>query len=82
MPVSVKLHPALLKRLVGHSELICMDDLRDYDEQIYTSLKYLATEPDVDFEGLDLRFTLIKPNGEEIDLCPGGHDLAVTEDNI
>ena len=38
IPVNVKLNPVLLKRLVGNSKSIKLEDLRDYEEQIYNSL--------------------------------------------
>jgi len=44
IPVNVKLNPVLLKRLVGNVSDLKLENLRDYDEQIYSSLRYLATE--------------------------------------
>lgn len=82
VPVNIKLHKVLLKRLVGRSHKIRIGDLRDFDEQIYKSLVYLATDPTVDVELLDMTFTLEGENGELIDLIEGGSDVLVTKDNI
>jgi len=82
VPVNIKLHSVLLKRLVGRSHKIRIGDLRDFDEQIYKSLVYLATDPTVDVELLDMTFTLEGENGEVIELVKGGSDVLVTKDNI
>jgi E3 ubiquitin-protein ligase HUWE1 len=82
VPVNVKLHPVVLKRLVGRTDLLRMEDLRDYDEQIYNSLQYLATDPTVDFEMMDLRFSIMDEDGSELDLIEGGRDIVVTEETI
>jgi hypothetical protein len=36
-----------------------MKDLKIYDEQVFKSLKFLATDPTLDFESLDMRFTIM-----------------------
>lgn len=61
VPVSVKLHPVLIKRLTGHSQHLSMSDLKAYDLQIYNSLRYLLTTDSLDFEALDMNFTILTP---------------------
>ena len=78
VPVNVKLNPVVLKRLVGRTDQLRMDDLRDYDEQIYKSLLYLASEPMVDFAQMDLRFSVLDEEGFEVELIPGGKEVIVT----
>ena len=77
VPVSVKLHPVILKRMVGNARGITLDDLRGYDEQIFKSLKYLATDPTVDFDDLDMRFSIIDEEGQEIELIENGRNIQV-----
>ncbi len=83
VPVSVKLHPVLLKLLLGTANQINLEDLRIYDEQIYKSLLYLATQtnPSI-FEDLEMKFNIMRQDGYEVELIPGGNDIAVTIHNI
>ena len=56
IPIGVKLSPLLLKRLV--EEPLKAADLRLYDQQIYNSVKYLAEDPNLDFDSLDFTYTV------------------------
>lgn len=82
IPVNVKLNPVLLKRLVGNSKSIKLEDLRDYDEQIFNSLQYLATTEDLDFEALDMKYSIQDDDGLEIALIENGLEIELTKDNI
>lgn len=68
IPVNIKLHRVLLKRLVGRSQSLKIADLRDFDEQIYKSLIYLANDQTVDVDLLEMNFTLEGERGETIEL--------------
>lgn len=59
-----------------------MEDLRDYDYQIYKSVAYLVNTPNLDDATLkDFTFSVVNESGEEIELLPGGAELSVTRDN-
>ena len=82
IPVNIKLHPVMLKRLTANSQKIKVEDLRDFDEQIYKSLIYMATDPTVDLDLLELKFSMEAEDGQEIELIENGKNIDVTSDNI
>ena len=57
---------------------IGLEDLKSYDYQIYQSLKYLAEDKALDFDKQDFKFSVMKDNGQEIELVPKGKDIKVT----
>lgn len=74
----VKLNKSLLKRLIGNkqtAEQITVEDLKDYDPQIYHSLKFIAEDPNIVFENEDFRFNLMNDEGMDIDLVKNGKDI-------
>jgi E3 ubiquitin-protein ligase HUWE1 len=58
---------------------IGLEDLKSYDPQIYQSLNYIANDPNVDFKECDLKFTIMKEDGSEIELIPNGANIPVTK---
>jgi hypothetical protein len=42
----------------------------------------MDSQQNIDFESLDLRFTVIDEQGTEVELVPGGADIQVTSENI
>lgn len=45
-------------------------------------MKFLASDPTIDFTSLELRMTVMNELGEEVELVQGGRDIEVTSDNI
>ena len=83
IPMNFKLNPIILKRIVGKTNEIRVDDLELYDENIYKSLTYLIDEKkSLNFNALDMLFTVAGPDGEEIELIPNGKDIMVTKANV
>ena len=64
-------------RILGQSA--CFDDLLAVDPAVYRSLVWLRTCPPAEVEGLDLTFAVGAKS--EVELRPGGANIAVTADN-
>lgn len=84
IPVLVNLNKIMLKKLVGlyqNDKYIVLDDLKNFDEQIYNSVKFMAEDPSIDYENEDFTFTIMKDDGEEIELIPNGKTIKVNHSN-
>ncbi len=62
---------------IGRS--IGVEDLKEYDYQIYQSLKFLNENKTMDFDTEDFKFSVMDQMGEEIDLIPNGKNIKVTQ---
>ncbi|OQS06080.1 HECT E3 ubiquitin ligase, partial [Thraustotheca clavata] len=74
------LSPVLFKALLGIP--MTLDDVESLDATIYKSLQYLVQNNNV--EDLCLTFSITQPYGDgiiEVDLIPGGSDVAVIDAN-
>ncbi|KAL3668304.1 hypothetical protein V7S43_006397 [Phytophthora oleae] len=74
------LAPPLLKLMLGHP--LCFADMEDFDPEVYTNLRWLLDNDNV--ESLGLYFTVTVKNGEkysDVELVPGGSSMAVSETN-
>ncbi|CAK4254731.1 unnamed protein product [Aphanomyces euteiches] len=58
---------------------ISMTDMLYMDKQIYQSLQFISTTPDV--ENLCLDFSVTLPSGEVVELVPNGNNIMVTRAN-
>lgn len=82
IPVMVNLNKTLLKLLVGQRPKdVSIEDLKDYDMQIYQSIKFMAEDPSIDLDYEDFRFTIMKNDGKEVDLIKDGSNIKVTNEN-
>jgi E3 ubiquitin-protein ligase HUWE1 len=57
-----------------------VEDLKHYDPQIYNSIKFMAEDPNLNYDEEDFRFTVIREDGEEVELKKGGKDIRVTQE--
>ncbi|OWY99398.1 hypothetical protein PHMEG_00029602, partial [Phytophthora megakarya] len=74
------LTPPLLKLMVGHP--LSFSDLEDLDPEVYTNLRWLLENDNVDVLGLDFTHTFKDgDNYRTIELVAGGSELVVTDDN-
>ncbi|CDW75488.1 hect e3 ubiquitin [Stylonychia lemnae] len=84
IPVNVSLNSAILKKLVAISpkeQKITLEDLRDYDQQIYNSIKFISDDPSINFDEEEFYFTIIQDDGSEIELIKKGKETRVTAQN-
>lgn len=75
IPISAKISSLFLKQLTEESPTL--EDLQDYDPEVYNSLLFVQEN---DPEDLCLTFTVME-DGEEVELIEGGANEYVTEDN-
>jgi|LauGreDrversion4_2_1035121.scaffolds.fasta_scaffold3598274_1 hypothetical protein len=52
VPLNVKINPVMLKRITSRTHRISINDVKDYDLQIYKSLKYLIRQENCDLEAM------------------------------
>lgn len=60
---------------------IVLEDMKDYDFQIYQSLMFIANDPSIDFDYEDYRYVIIKEDGSEVELIKNGMNIKVTKEN-
>ena len=75
IPILIKINKFILKKLVKGKiakNSISYKDLKDYDYQIYKSIKFMAEDQTVDYESEDFKFVVIRDDGDEIDLIKNG----------
>ncbi|GMF10803.1 unnamed protein product [Phytophthora lilii] len=74
------LAPPLLKLMLGYP--LSLTDLVDLDPEVYTNLRWLLENDNVDALGLDFTVT-IKDGGKykDVELVPNGKDVTVTDAN-
>ncbi|KAG3002909.1 hypothetical protein PC119_g16169 [Phytophthora cactorum] len=74
------LAPPLLKLILGYP--LSFSDLEDFDPEVYTNLRWLLENENVDSLGLD--FTMTVKDGDTyrtIELVPGGKGIAISDSN-
>lgn len=84
IPVLLSLNKLLLSLLIGNhsaTSQVKLDDLKYYDTQIYNSIKFLAEDPTMDFQLDEFFYTIMKDDGEEVELCKDGKSKRVTAQN-
>ena len=83
--MSLKLPPIIWKQIIGDE--LSLDDLECMDSYSYQMLKNLLEKgsqlSEADFTAsIDLNFTTVLSNGEQIQLCKGGKEKKVTKANL
>ena len=83
--MSLKLPPIIWKQIIGDE--LSLDDLECMDSYSYQMLKNLLEKgsqlSEADFTAsIDLNFTTVLSNGEQIQLCEGGKEKKVTKANL
>ncbi|KAG6598073.1 NEDD4 E3 ubiquitin-protein ligase WWP1 [Phytophthora cinnamomi] len=74
------LAPPLLKLMLGYP--LSFSDLEDIDPEVYTNMRWLLENDNVDALGLDFVVT-VKDGGRyrDVELVPGGNTIPVTDSN-
>ena len=83
--ISLKLPPIIWKQIIGDE--LTLDDLECMDSYSYQMLKNLLEKgsqlSEADFTAsIDLNFTTVLSNGEQIQLCKDGKEKKVTKANL
>ena len=64
-----------MKRILNQSlekNQIGLEDLKEYDFQVYQSLKFMSEDGNINYDNEEFTFTIIKEDGTEKELIKNG----------
>ena len=80
IPLNLWLSKAIYKYILDEDSLT-LDELKDFDQPLYHSLKYISENNINDGIWDEMYFTHLRKNGVEEELTPGGKKIGVNEGN-
>eukprot|EP00347_Sterkiella_histriomuscorum_P023957 403332801 len=84
IPVLINLNPLIYKKLVGinqEQKHFTFEHLKEYDQQIYNSIKFMAQNDSINYEEEEFYFTIMKDDGEEVELIKDGKNIKLSKEN-
>lgn len=81
IPLNLCLSKAIYKYILGDENGMSLEDLKQFDQSLYNSLKYISDHNIDDGSCGDMYFTHQRKSGVEEELTYGGKEIKVTESN-